>query len=220
MGLPRRRGRGPARTYVVAGAPATGKSVFGSHLSRCLGAALLDQDVLTGPLTSVVTDLVGAAPGDLDDPRVRSATRRATYEALVDTAARCLASGVPVVLVAPFTAERSDPGAWSRLERRLGAPGGVVLVWTTCPPAEVARRLAARGAPRDRRKLADLTGFLTSGVLDPPAVPHVALDTTTPAAEQITSVLAATPAEPLAGRLTSMSEAPAERRHGEEDRCS
>lgn len=190
-----RRGWGPARAYAVAGAPATGKSLFASKLSACLGAALLDQDVLTGPLTSVVADLVGAVPGDLDDPRVRSATRRATYEVLVGTAASCLAAGVSVVLVAPFTTERSDAHAWARLGSRLGAPGGVVLIWTTCPPAEVARRLAARGAPRDRRKLADLERFLTSGVLDPPTVPHVAVDTTTPSAGQIKAVLRGTVAE-------------------------
>lgn len=207
MGAARRRVRGPARAYVVAGAPATGKSVFGTDLSWCLGAALLDQDVLTGPLTSVVADLIGAVPGDLDDPRVRSATRRATYDALVQTAAGCLAAGVTVVLVAPFTTERSDAEAWARLESGLGAPGGAVLVWTTCPPAEVARRLAARAAPRDQRKLADLDEFLTSGVLDPPAVPHIAVDTTAGAAEQITSVLRRT------------AETTADPRHGEEDRC-
>jgi hypothetical protein len=132
---------------------------------------------------------------------VRSATRGATYDALVDTAARCLAAGVSVVLVAPFTTERSDPGAWAELVSRLGAPGGVTLVWTTCPPAEVARRLAARGAPRDRRKLADLDGFLTSGMLDPPAVPHVAVDTTMPAGAQITSMLRGNVADGRADRL-------------------
>lgn len=185
----RRRLRGPARAYVVAGAPATGKSVLGAELSRRIGAALLDQDVLTGPLTAVVADLVGAAPGDLDDPRVRSVTRRATYDALIDTAAACLAAGVPVVLVAPFTAERSDRAAWARLGERLGAPGGVVLLWTTCPPDELARRMAARGAPRDRRKLADLDRFLNSAVFRPPVVPYVTVDTTVPVAGQLTAVL-------------------------------
>ena len=182
-------GRASARAYVVAGAPASGKSLLGVELSRRAGAALLDQDVLTGPLTSVVTDLVGAAPGDLDDPRVRSLTRRATYEALVDTARGCLTAGVSVVLVAPFTTERSDPGAWAQFVARLGAPGGVVLIWVTCPAAELAGRLAARNAPRDGRKPADLARFLTSGVLDPPAVPHLAVDTTKSVSGQITSLL-------------------------------
>src|SRR4051812_36121902 len=99
------------RAYVVAGAPAAGKSVLGAALARRIRAALLDQDVLTGPLTDVVAGLVGAPPGDLDDPRVRAATRPATYDALVGTAAGCLGAGVSTVLVAPFTAERADPAA-------------------------------------------------------------------------------------------------------------
>lgn len=183
---------GAVRAYVVAGAPATGKSVLGAAFARAAGAAPLDQDVLTGPLTAVVAGLVGAAPADLDDPRVRSATRDATYAALIDTAAGCLAAGVSVVLIAPFSSERSDPVAWNALSDRLGAPDGIALIWTTCPPAEVARRLTERAAPRDRRKIADLTAFLRSGVLDPPAVPHVAVDTTAPLAHQVTAALTGT----------------------------
>lgn len=193
METARRRLRGPARAYVVAGAPGSGKSAFGAALSHRIGAALLDQDVLTGPLTAVVAELTGADPGDLDDPRVRLATRAATYDALTGTAAGCLAAGVATVLVAPFTAERTDPAAWAGLVARLGAPGGVLLVWTTCPAREVARRLHVRRAPRDRRKLADLDGFLSSGVLTPPVVPHVAVDTTAPAATQLAAVLGRQP---------------------------
>src|SRR3954469_10128363 len=114
----------PVHAYVVAGAAAAGKSVLGAAVARHVRAALLDQDVLTGPLTAVVAGLVGAPPGDLDDPRVRAATRTATYQALVATAAGCLGAGVPTVLVAPFTAERADPGAWTWVVDRLGARDG------------------------------------------------------------------------------------------------
>jgi predicted kinase len=171
--------------YVVAGAAAAGKSVLGAAVARHVRAALLDQDVLTGPLTAVVAGLVGAPPGDLDDPRVRAATRTATYQALVATAAGCLAAGVPVVLVAPFTAERADPGAWARLVGALGAPA--VLVWATCPPDELRRRMAARGAARDLRKLADFPRYLASPALAPPVVPHRTVDTTLALADQVAS---------------------------------
>lgn len=200
-----REDREPACAYVVAGAPATGKSVLGAALARRIGAALLDQDVMTGPLTAVVAQLVGADPGDLDDGRVRSLTREASYDAIVDTARGCLAAGVPAVMVAPFTAERSDPAAWRRLAGRLGAPGGVALIWTTCPPAELVRRLAARSAPRDRRKLADLDRFLASAAVAAPAVAHVAVDTTTPVADQITSALCGVAAGPQPVTSTTMS---------------
>jgi predicted kinase len=175
--------------FVVCGAPAAGKSFLGAALAQRIRAALLDQDVLTGPLTAVVADLVGAAPGDLDDARVRVATRDATYDALVDTAHGCLAAGVSTVLVAPFTAERSDPAAWARLVERLAAPGGVLLAWATCPPDELVRRMASRGAPRDRAKLQDLDAFMASPALAAPVVSHVAVDTTEPVSDQVTVVL-------------------------------
>jgi predicted kinase len=179
--------REPARAYLVAGAPAAGKSVLGAAIARHLRAALLDQDVLTGPLTGVVARLVGAGPEDLDDPRVRAATRTATYDALVATAAGCLAAGVPTVLVAPFTAERADPAAWARLVSGLRAPGGAVLVWATCPADELRRRMAARGAARDLRKLADFPRFLGAAALDAPVVPHRTVDTTLAVADQVAS---------------------------------
>jgi predicted kinase len=191
--------REPVLAYLVAGAPAAGKSVLGAAIARRLGAALLDQDVLTGPLTGVVAGLVGAGPEDLDDPRVRAATRTATYDALVATAAGCLAAGVPTVLVAPFTAERADPDAWVRLVDRLGAPGGAVLVWATCPPDELRRRMATRGAPRDLRKLADLDRFLASSALAAPVVAHRTVDTTLPVADQLVSAIP----EPAASRSRS-----------------
>jgi predicted kinase len=178
-----------AAAIVVAGAPAAGKSVLGTALARRLHAALLDQDVLTGPLTAVVAGLLGADPGDLDDPRVRAATRDATYQALVETARGCLAAGVPTVVVAPFTTERSDPAAWAALVDRLAAPGGVRLVWATCPADELVRRMAARQAARDRRKLADVAAFLAYATVAAPAVPHIAVDTTARLDRQLAVVL-------------------------------
>jgi predicted kinase len=178
-----------AAAIVVAGAPAAGKSLLGAALARRLHAALLDQDVLTGPLTAVVASVLGAAPGDLDDPRVRVATRDATYRALTETARGCLAAGVPTVLVAPFTAERSDPLAWTALVRRLAAPGGVRLVWATCPPDELIRRMKARDAARDRRKLADIDAFLASATVAAPTVRHLTVDTSAPLDDQLVVVL-------------------------------
>jgi predicted kinase len=174
---------------VVAGAPASGKSVLGAAIARRMRAALLDQDVLTGPLTAVVAGLLGAAPGDLDDPGVRATTRDAAYRALVDTARDCLAAGVPTVVVAPFTAERADPAAWAALVERLAAPGGVRLVWATCPAEELIRRMKAREAARDRRKLADVEAFLASATVAEPAVPHLTVDTSRPFDHQVAVLL-------------------------------
>ena len=103
-------------------------------LAGRLGAALLDQDVATQPLVEVVQGLVGL--DDLDDQRLAGLTRAARYEVLAALAVDNLAAGVPVVLVAPYTAERGDPQAWSDLNSRLRAAGGrPLLVWLSLPVA-------------------------------------------------------------------------------------
>jgi hypothetical protein len=122
---------------------------------------------------------------------VREPTRDATYEALVGTAAACLAAGARTVLVAPFTVERADPTAWRALVNRLGTPNATLLVWATCPPDELIRRMRARGSSRDQRKIGDMPAYLASSVHTPPAVPHIAVDTARPLDEQVAIVLEA-----------------------------
>ncbi|WP_051581371.1 AAA family ATPase [Pseudonocardia acaciae] len=164
---------------LISGPAASGKSTLGAALAARLGAALLDQDVLTGPLTSVVGALVGS--DDLDDPVLAGPTRAARYEALLATAVDNLQIGRPVVAVAPFTAERSDPAAWAAVRDRLVAAGGSpVLVWLRLDPDELLRRLRSRGAARDRAKLADPTAFLATGVLTAPRTEHLELDASWP----------------------------------------
>ena len=46
---------------LIGGPPATGKSTLAAALAPQLGAALLDLDVATGPLTRVVSELIGVA---------------------------------------------------------------------------------------------------------------------------------------------------------------
>lgn len=164
---------------LVSGSVASGKSTLGAALAVRLGAALLDQDVLTGPLTSVVGSLVGS--DDLDDPALAAPTRAARYESLLATAVDNLRVGRPVVAVAPFTAERADPEAWARVRDRLVAAGGSpLLVWLRIERDELLRRLRARGAARDRGKLADPAALLATVVLTPPSAEHLALDATWP----------------------------------------
>ncbi|MEV4538521.1 AAA family ATPase [Asanoa sp. NPDC049518] len=192
-------------TLLIAGPPASGKTMLGAALARRLGATLLDQDVLTGPLTSVIADLLGT--DDLDDPRLAEATRSARYETLYAAAFDNLASGHPVVVVAPFTAERRDPDAWQAVADRVAAAGGrPLLVWLRVSPDLLRDRMAGRAAERDRRKLADLAAFLDRVDLDPPASPHLAVDAANSLAVQVRSVLEALPehgavdASPRGGR--------------------
>jgi predicted kinase len=174
---------------LISGPPASGKSTLAAAVAAGLRAALLDQDVLTGALTEVVGTLVGT--DDLDDPELAGLTRTARYEAVIATAEHTLRAGTPVVLVAPFTAERADPAAWQAVRDRLAAAGGrPVLVWLRLPTGELVRRLRSRGAERDRGKLADPDAF-AGRELNPPVVEHVPVDATAGLEQQLEDVLSA-----------------------------
>lgn len=180
----------PPVALVVTGPPAAGKTTLGRALATHLGAALLDQDTATAPLTAVVAELVGVH--DLDDDRLALRTRAARYETVSALAEDNLRAGIPVVLVAPFSLERRDAQAWTLLAQRLQAAGGApVLVWLRLDPADVVARLRARAAGRDAEKLADPAAFIRTLDLAAPLVPHLAVDAAAPVAEVVGDVLAA-----------------------------
>jgi len=177
---------------LITGPPASGKSTLATAVATRLRAALLDQDVVTGALTAVIGDLVGTH--DLDDPRLAAVTRDARYEAVLAVAEHNLRAGVPVVLVAPFTAERRDPAAWRVVRDRLTKAGGEpVLVWLRLPADELVRRLRTRDAARDQAKLADPDAFASDPLLAPPAVEHLAVDATADTAQQLEDIFSTHP---------------------------
>jgi predicted kinase len=170
---------------LLGGPPATGKSTLATALAPYLGAALLDLDVATGPLTRVVSELAGVH--DLDDPVLAGLTRDARYDTLLGLADANLRAGRPVVLVAPFSAERAQPSAWEATARRLAAD--LVMVWLHLPPEELVRRLTRRALARDENKIRDPASFLTGLDLAPPVMPHLALDAREPTAALVQAFL-------------------------------
>jgi predicted kinase len=178
---------------LLSGPPASGKTNLSHLVARQLHAAVIDQDVATGPLVRVVQQLAGV--DDLDDERLAGLTREPRYRVVLDLAVDNLATGMPVVLVAPFTAERSDPTAWAAAHGRLVAAGGApLLVWLRLEPTEVLRRLRERGATRDAAKLADEAAYLARLAVTacrPPVVSHLALDANLPGEALARAVLEA-----------------------------
>jgi len=170
---------------LIGGPPATGKSTLAAALAPQLGAALLDLDVATAPLTRVVSDLIGVR--DLDDPDLAGLTRAARYDTLLALAGDNLRAGRPVVLVAPFSAERAGFSAWATTTRRI--PGDATMVWLHLPPGELIRRLTRRALARDENKIRDPASFLTGLDLEPPVIPHLALDASQPTSTLVKSVL-------------------------------
>jgi predicted kinase len=176
------------RALLISGAPATGKSTLAGALAPRLGAALLDLDVATGPLTTVVSELLGAT--DLTAPELAARTRAPRYETLFALAEDNLRAGLSVVLVAPFTAERTAAGWRAAADRLEPYTDGPILVWLHLPPGELVDRLTRRGAIRDREKMRSPTAFLATVHRDPPETPHLPLDATLPVDELVERVLA------------------------------
>lgn len=170
---------------LIGGPPATGKSTLATALAPRLDAVVLDLDVATGPLTRVVSELTGVH--DLDDPVLARLTRDARYDTLLGLAEANLLAGRPVVLVAPFSTERALPSAWAATTRRI--PAEATMVWLHLPPGELIRRLTQRALARDENKIRDPASYLTGLDLEPPAIPHLALDASQPTAALVRSVL-------------------------------
>lgn len=175
-----------AEAWLVTGPPGGGKTTLSRPLARQLGAALLDRDTATAPLTRVVAGLLGTPPDDLDDPRLRGVLGDAAYRAVLAAAGDTLTLGRAVVVVAPFTRALADADAAGEVQAQL-AGAGLRVVWVDCPPEERLRRLQARGEARDARKLA--AAQLAPAA--PPGVPHARVDGTDELDRQLQAALRA-----------------------------
>jgi predicted kinase len=170
----------------VGGLPATGKTTLATVLAPALGAALLDLDVATGPLTNLVLELLGAH--DLTEPRAAQLTRAPRYETLLGLAEDTARAGTSTVLVGPFQAER-HAARWAAIAARLSRVADSRLVWLTVTPAELVRRLTARAAARDRLKLHDPGRYVADLDVHPPTAPHLLLDANRPVQDLLRDVL-------------------------------
>ena len=174
---------------LVTGPPASGKSTVGTSLARTLGATLIDQDVATGPLVSVIGSLVKV--DDIDDPRLATLTRADRYETITRLAEDNLRVGNTVLLVAPFTEERKNLHAWEDLIHRLqrAAGGAVTMIWLYLSREELLQRMRARGAERDKAKLNKEQQFIDQLNLGPPIGPHIPIHAVGSVEEIVRSIL-------------------------------
>ena len=101
---------------LIAGPPASGKSIVAAPLARTLGAVLLDLDVATEPMLKVIRSLANV--DDVDDPRLATLTRADRYETITRLAEDNLRIANTVLLVAPLArnARISTPGRNSLID--------------------------------------------------------------------------------------------------------
>ena len=174
-----------SEAIVVCGVPGSGKTTFAQDLARELHWTILDLDTLTNPLFEhmggeFLVDVPTAQPA------VRASVNDIRYTCLFDTTRKNLALGNSVVVVAPFTSERTFPAAWVRLVERLAIPASRVhLAWMDTPPEEVVTRMQFRGAARDLEKVKEPERFLSPDVTRPPGVGHIRIDGLLTPREQI-----------------------------------
>jgi predicted kinase len=179
-----------SEAIIVCGVPGSGKTTFAQDLARELHWTILDLDTLTNPLFEhmggeFLVDVPTAQPA------VRASVNDIRYTCLFDTTRENLALGNSVVVVAPFTSERTFPAAWVRLVERLAIPAPRVhLAWMDTPPDEVVRRMQVRGAARDLDKVKEPERFLSPDVTRPPGVGHIRIDGLLTPREQIDRFLA------------------------------
>jgi sugar-phosphatase len=165
------------RIVVVAGPAGAGKSTLGRALAIEMRAALLDLDDVTNP----ILDAVWPGPGHWNDPEHRTVVRPARYSVLRAAAAAQVASGVDVVLVAPFTAELAGGDEWAALTAAV-APAEPFVVWIDAPADVLTARIHERADVRDSGR--ESTAATT------PAIPHLRVDGTASTTDLVGAVLA------------------------------
>jgi predicted kinase len=159
---------------VVCGNAGTGKTTWSKLVAQRWSAALLDLDTVSERLVVAAQRELGRSEDDRDSTDYKRVFRNAVHETLFAITRDCAG---PVVIVAPFTKERSLPNFREWLAANCGR-SAQVHYFTTDEHVREAR-LRARGAPRDAAKFRDYAAYRALAPNEqPPAYPHLWFDTT------------------------------------------
>jgi dephospho-CoA kinase len=146
---------------LVAGHAGSGKTEFARQLALKTSWPLLDKDTMTRPLVDGLTNQFSDDPRDRDSPAY---IRRLEYKSLLAVMWEMLDFGSHgVVVSAPFAVELSIQKWVDDFVLDCDAHScKLLIVWVHCDPATLKERIVARGAERDRRKLANWPRWIDS----------------------------------------------------------
>jgi len=162
------------RLTIVCGSAGTGKTTWAKLIAGRERAALLDLDTVSERIVMAAQIELGRDPNDRDSEHYKRVFREPVHETLFAVAREC--SG-PVVIVAPFTRERTRADFPDFVEAHAGVRPDVHYFVTDERVREA--RLRKRANPRDAAKFHDYAAYLADLPVEaPPPYPHRWFDTT------------------------------------------
>ena len=178
---------------LVAGHAGSGKTEFSKQLAVKTSWPLLDKDTVTRPLVEYLAHHLCGDPHDRQSPAYLKQIRPLEYDSLLAVMWEMLESGSQgVVVTAPFVAELTNPQWVDDFVLDCDARGcKLLIVWVHCDPATLKERIVARGAERDRWKLANWPRWIDNigtPELDKKTT-HLVVDNTAESAESAESML-------------------------------
>lgn len=173
------------RVLVVAGAPASGKTVFATALSKKLGFVVLDLD-------DRLSEFIENDHSRLEKVGIEqflAEIRDMRYRDLIERGIRALNDDQSVILTAPFSREIHDRKRWVDLINPFLEIGiEPQLIWIRTDFAKVRERMLARGEVRDSEKTSSEDAFdeyMRSINQNSPVVTHIEVNGALPIDSQL-----------------------------------
>lgn len=162
-----------AKVVMVAGFPATGKSMVAKISAGMLNAAYLDKDITGGPLVEAALEMVNHDRHDRDNPPYTTHLKEADYQTLYDSIWANVRYGSEVTVAsAPFLSLLNNPEELQRFMKQAQRyRADLIFVWVETSLEFRKAQMERRNAQRDREKLANWSEYART-VSDRPPLPE------------------------------------------------
>jgi predicted kinase len=174
-----------SKVLIVAGPPASGKTVFATALSKKLGFVVFDLDDRLAEF--IENDRSQMEKVGIEQFLAEIRDRR--YQDLIERGVRALNAGQSVILTAPFSREIQDHRSWTALiSPFLEVEIEPQLIWIRTDHSKVHERMLARGEMRDSEKTSSEDAFnkyLQSINHDSPVVAYIEVNGALPIDSQL-----------------------------------